>query len=255
MSSPITLPARPVDAAPANPHVHRGLYTAATVLDEARLFGGIRVRQTNCVVAGTWPAACRDTDEAVDKDGRREADRDDVLTTVVYAAYRCQPMGLNPGELEALASQAMRLKEAGEVEAELAPLLLAEAGTPGVAVRMARAVGAIEQQLRHTGMTGVIHASSAMAAVAAQASLVVAGPAGALMTPLGTSWAFGAGYDELEDVLVGTGPVTVRHDSIDALKAHEANVRGDRLVVAERTVSVGWECITVAQRVALEPVA
>lgn len=252
MSTPVLRPPRVVDAPAANPAAHQGLYTAATVVDvpdPARLSFGLTVRQTNCLATGRWAPGCIDPDAAARKDGRRAADKDS-LTTVVYAAYRCRQEGITPTELTELSAQAMRLREHIEVEDFIAPRLLTDAAPVGAALPLARALGAVEEAIAGTGMTGVVHAPVSLAAAAAAAHLLVPNATGQLTTPLGNRWAFGAGYGDLGPTLVGTGPAWVWRSTINTVAAWNMPT-GEQLVVAEREVSVSWECVTAANAVTL----
>lgn len=257
MTSPtrVTMPRIQYEATPANPHTG-GLYSAATLTtlaDPDRLDGGVEVTPVNEGGHGFWDTGCGpQDDEAAVKAGDRPA-RDSGDSTIVWAADDCSLIGNSAEEAEARAAQLLRLYEPVDVEVHTAPRLLLAAGTAATAPvgddAFAKAVGALEATLGLTGTSGVIHASRAMAAVAAKHGLLVASASGRLTTPLGNAWAFGAGYGALGTTLVATGPVTVRRSSVTANNV--VNTRqNERTAIAERIVNVVWELGASAQETA-----
>lgn len=251
--NPLGIPATVVDATPANPHTS-GLYTAATVLDSPdteRIGYGIEVIPVNCGGHGTWPAGCDPEvpDELV-KEGARPA-TEKFPAIVTWAVDQCSLVGSNNTDGEQRANQLLRLYEQIDVEDDVAPRLLAAAGTPATvptgADALARALGAVELAIGLTGMVGVIHASRALAPLFHDH--IVVGQAGKLTTKLGNVWAFGAGYGDLGNTIVGTGPVTVRRGTVLTKSAIDAR-QNERISLAEREVAVSWECAAVAQNIA-----
>lgn len=251
MTTPaLALPPLLVNGTTSQPHTG-GLYGVAAVKnlgEPARLAGGVSTTPYSGGAGhGVWPAVCEPVPADLVKAGGRP---DDIWAppVTVWAADECSLIGSTEQEEKARAEHTLSLFEPVDVEAELVPRLLAEAGTPGAAAAVepfVAAVGAIEEALGVTGVAGVIHARRGLAAVAVRYGLAVAGPVGTLVTPLGTRWAFGGGYSALGNVLVGTGPVTV-HRSPVAVTVGLGQRRNERLAVAEREVVVSWEIVTVA---------
>ena len=254
MSTPIIVPTLQKDARPANP-LPGGLYTAASLVElpaPARIDWGVDVRQINCGTARVWRLNCEDQDDTTanpDK-GSDPADvevpeRRPFPAFGVLATSECSLVGTTEDEVNERAMQTMRLQEPITVEAEVVPELIDSAGTLLTAADgIVGAVARLELALGRANMAGVIHASPVQAAWAADKGLIVRGTGGKLYTPLGHQWAFGGGYEALGNTLVGTGPVTVYRSAIDPRASidHRRNVR---LSIAEREVSVTWECVTV----------
>lgn len=244
-------PALLVDAVPGTP-APTGLYSAATVLDLAdptRIDGGVRVIQLNCGRAAQWQPGCGPQDDptATKDSGPRAVDAE-FPTTIVYATDDCGLVASSEDEAVTRARQIMRLQEGIQVERHAAGQLLELAGTPATApagpVGLKLAVGAIEQALGETGMYGVIHAPRRFAALLSD--FIVPAANGVLRTKLGNYWAFGTGYEELGENIVGTGPVTVRRGPISTYSTVEHR-QNERTAVAEREVNTSWECVVVSQ--------
>lgn len=245
----VTFPPRTVKAAEANP-APGGLYSAAAMAkleDPTRLAGGVEVEAVNCGTTGRWDLDCEATGQD-DKEGIQ--DPWPIFGSIgVWGAYDCGLVGGKWEDAWEGAQQALRLGEPVEVEEWVAPLLLAAAGTAEAVVgtdpvlALVFALGAVESEIG--AATGVVHAARSAGALAAAAGLVVQGPGGVLLTPLGNRWAFGLGYGDLEGTLVGTGPVTVFQAPVLAMLGDGVR-RNSRTAVAEREVAVGWECGAVA---------
>lgn len=237
----------------ANP-VAGGLYTAATVEtlnDPARLAWGIEVWSVNCTEVTRFDPACgaeNPDKEQVSENGPTLFDSIGVL-----AADECF-LGRTDAESQQRATQALRLGEQVAVEEWFAERLLTDAGTAADApagdppIQFVLAVGSIEAALGARGLTGVIHAPARLAALAVH--LGVATKSGArFLSPLGHTWAFGGGYGDLGNTIVGTGPVVVLQSSVQTGIGNETR-RNERIAIAEREVAVGYECIAVAANVA-----
>lgn len=250
----VQMPLVQFDEPTFNPHTG-GLFTAATVetsdaFDRAQ--GGIETTALNSGGHGYWDTGCGPQDDPDQvkqgvRPGRYSSD-----SMIVWAADDCGLIGNSVEESKARAQQILRLYEEMDAEAATVPVLLDKAGTPATAPTGADAfvlaVGAIEQALGKTGVAGVIHARRGLAALAARSGLVVSNSAGKLTTPLGNTWAFGAGYDELDNTLVGTGPVLVRKGPVFVQEA-VAHRKNERTAIAERLINVTWALTTVAQNI------
>lgn len=238
------LPAIEYDAPAVNP-AGLGLYDAATLIDQggpSRHFGGVRIRPRNCGTGvGTWDSdICADPTPDKLKTGSRSEAPAPFEPLTIWTYDECDP-GEGATEVEARATQLMRLNESLLVESQFGQRLLADAPPAASFVDIVSAVGALEEALGETGFLGTIHASRRFAAQAQSKGLILR--SGALLkTPLGHTWAFGGGYgSSLGNTLVATGPVTIWRDALTTRSAldHRANIIAG---IAERSVVVGYEC-------------
>lgn len=224
-----------------------GLYTAATVVnagDPSRLAQGVTVESWNCGPSWVWPIEC--ATEAPDpspKGGEDRAERLEFTGDVIGADDDCS--ALVP-EQEAMqrAQQLLRLHESVHVEEQLVDRLLTAAGSPTTVAGLVAAVGALEETIAPFGFPGVLHVAPHLAA-ALQAAQLITRSGARLLSPMGHRWAFGAGYGELEETIVATGPVAVHQGPI-VMKHGPDFPHNERLSVAEREVLVSWECWTEA---------
>lgn len=236
----MALPMQPVTAPPANP-LPGGLYQAATITDEtqSRHQGGITLVTPNNGGHGRWPVDLPTPAGTPNKAGERPAPRG-FPATIVWAADEPKAVGVPESEVQDRALQALRLGEPLEVE-EFVAEQLSEI-TPTATVGIKHAVELLEDALAARGYLGVIHARRGL--IAHLNGLIVR-QGGQLLTPGGHRWAFGAGYHDLGDTLVGTGPVMIRRGPVVAASAFEPKTN-KRLALGERVVSVGWESPTAA---------
>ncbi|WP_280498549.1 hypothetical protein [Nocardia cyriacigeorgica] len=219
-----------------------GLYGASTVLDydPSRLSHGVTVESRNCGTTWVWPIAC--DVPAPDPSPKGAGERTPLLNftgDVIGADDNC---GAVVPEQEAAerAQQLLRLQEPVRVEQQLAPKLLAAAGTPTTVAGLVAAVGALEETVAPAGFPGVLHAAPHLAAALESADLLRR-QGTQLLSPLGHRWAFGAGYAALGETIVATGPTVVHRGPV--VMTHGPDYpHNDRLSVAEREVLVTWEC-------------
>lgn len=242
----MSFPELNVAGTPANPHTG-GLYSAAALVehtDPARLTTGVAVDWVNSGPHGVFTGSS-------DTKGGARPDEDTFASIVVWAGDQAVMVGSSLQQARDRAAQLLRITESLDVETHLATVLAALAapapadGTGGPFVDV---LGEIEHELGKTGVAGVIHASRRHAALAAHLGLVVAGPMGRLLTPLGNVWAFGGGYDPLGNTVVGTGPVTVHRGPVTQTEARDLETN-ERLVIAEREVVVAYEFTPVARTI------
>lgn len=224
-----------------------GLYKAATIIDIAgtsRLAHGVIVESWNCGPSWVWPIACET--EPPDPSPKGAEDRSDRLEfdgDVVGADDDCSAL-VDETEAAQRAEQLLRLQESVRVEQQLTTRLLTAAGAPVTVTGLAAAVGAVEETIAPYGFPGVLHAAPHLTAALAAAQLIIRSGA-YLLSPLGHRWAFGAGYSDLEDTIVATGPVAVHRGPV--VMTHGPDYpHNERLSVAEREVLVSWECWTTA---------
>ncbi|WP_280244252.1 hypothetical protein [Nocardia abscessus] len=227
-----------------------GLYTAATVLnpqEPSRLAQGITVESWNCGPSWVWPINCEapipDPSPKGAQDRAPNLEFDEDTGTVVGADDNCSAL-VPEGEAQERAQQLLRLHESVRVEQELTPRLLAMAGAPSTVTGLVAAVGALEESVAEFGFPGVLHAAPHLAAAMYAAQLVIRSGA-QLLSPLGHRWAFGAGYADLAETIVATGPVVVHRGPVVTIHGPDYP-KNQRLSVAEREVLVTWECWTEA---------
>ncbi|MBF6416978.1 hypothetical protein [Nocardia cyriacigeorgica] len=220
-----------------------GLYGAATVLEypgDSKISLGITVESRNCGVSWVWPIDC--DAPAPDPSPKGAGERTPLLDfagDVIGADDNCAAA---VPELEAAerAQQLLRLQEPVRVEEQLVPKLLAAAGTPTTVAGLVAAVGALEEAVAPYGFPGVLHAAPHLAAALESADLV-RHQGTQLLSPMGHRWAFGAGYADLAETIVATGPVVVHRKPVVMVHGPDYP-HNDRLSVAEREVVVTWEC-------------
>lgn len=251
MTSP--LPPIEFEATPLNPPGF-GLYAAAALHDQSgpsRLLGGVTLRQINCGGAvGHWAAdVCARPDQGADPQIKLASGTHDwtdpFAAAVLYSATVCDPR--EPiNDIRARAEHALRLNEPVEGDKMFTALLAADADqvSLGASASVPLAVGKLESALYQRGITGVIHAPRSYAALVPD--LVIRGSGSpVLRTPLGHTWSFGT---VPEGKLYATGPAHVWRDEVslrDALEPWD----GDQYALAERTVVVGYECMSIVTTV------
>lgn len=253
MTAPTSVLPVDYDAPPVNP-IGVGLYSAATLLDVTGpsrfLHSGVEIRPRNCATGwGTWeadPCAVPPVDAL--KAGDRPVAGDPFEPLVVWGYDECGPLE-DFTEYEARALQNARLHEQGLAESHFGARLLADS-TPTTVADIVAAVSALEVAIGEAGFYGVIHASARFAAYAAQANLITRSSGSPILkTPLGHTWAFGAGYeDTLGSTLVATGPVTVWRDPYVTRSTLDER-HNLKAAVAERGIVVGYECLVAASTI------
>lgn len=195
---------------------------------------------------------------------------------VVYGAEQCL-MGLTFDEIAARARRRLEMTEQTAVErafwtgeygtfpalATSDPVILPPSDT-GTATDIVTAVSRLEEWLGFTGMTGYLHASRAVAAVAANHTLFRVPQGTRLETHLGNVWVFGGGYGHSgptgQPVLApyanqawiyATRQVTVRRTEIimpaELENGSAVNWRhNEAFMVAERVYVVDFPCQSAA---------
>lgn len=221
---------------------YTGLYAVATLIDTTlatRLSGGVRIHPVNCGGnAGTWPSdPCAAVPGELRKAGTRPTPADPFSPVTVWGWDQCDPTETE-ADVRSRAEQAVRLSEQGMVESALSLRLATDDAPLGTAGNVVDAVGQLEQALAEAGITGVIYANARVAAAADDHGLIIR-TGGALRTPLGHLWAFGAGFEY--GVMHATGIPTVWRDAFTT-KSTLDPFENLRVAVAERTVVAGYEC-------------
>lgn len=258
MTAPTSLLPVDYDAPPVNP-IGVGLYSAATILDETGpsrfLSAGVEIRPRNCATGwGTWAAdPCADPTPDALKSGDRPTPGEPFEPLVIWGYDECGPLE-DFTAYEERALQNARLHEQGLAESHFGARLAADATSPAATADLVAAVGELETALGEAGFYGVIHASTRYAAVAAQANLIIRTSGSPILrTPLGHTWAFGAGYDTtLDTTLVATGPVTVWRDPLVVRSALDER-HNIKAAIAERGLVIGYECLVASASITTGP--
>lgn len=230
-----------------------GLYAVANLLDRpdpARLSGGVSIWPVNCDPSfGAWPAdPCASTGDLL-KSGDRSAPTEPFEPVVVWGYDECGPTKAET-DIVARAEHNLELGEQRTVEAALAERLRTDL-TRDSAHDLIDAVSRLEAALAARSLTGVIHASPAVAAYAQHFGLIIR-PGNRPRTPMGHLWSFGAGYADGDGVsttdLFATGDVTVWRDAPTSRATLDPR-HNLRLAVAERTIVAGYECPVAAVKI------
>lgn len=249
---PAPLPAIEYEVPLANPSPS-GLYAATSwteVTGPSRFLGeGVRFRTHNYggeSAFGVWDAEwCVDPGDQL-KAGERPGFLDPFAPITVWAYDECDLTAPSQAEVRERAIQNMRLLEQTAVERELAERLLIDAGAPATVESFTDAVAHLERLLAETNTVGVIHAGAQWSAAASKSSLVTRSGS-ALKSPMGHTWVFGGGYVKgLDDTIVATSPTYGWRDAVEVRESLDFQ-RNRFVVVAERSVVIGYEhCVGAA---------
>lgn len=191
--------------APAAGVPRYGLFNAATVLDDldARGIGsGFQVPAEDCGVARSYDANCVTHPEKIFDEGLPYMA---ATPYWIYATRQCGTVGVTPEEFTASVRRRLASGEQREVEAQFwgggavaaDPNLIGTAGVTTVvpaAPGSSAAIAALEDSFYDAyGYQGTIHVAMRAYGNLAYGNMLVPS-AGALRTPMGSLWAFGAGY-------------------------------------------------------------
>ncbi|AQT78320.1 hypothetical protein B1R94_02315 [Mycolicibacterium litorale] len=230
-----------------------GLYAATNWQPQsgpARWIGaGMLIRSRNYgnssafkVWTADWDGLQEDLGDDDVKTGVRPDDPDAYIAMTVVGADACEPGALPEQEIRDRAQQVLLLEEQAAAEEEFAARLLTDTSPVSVADIVA-AVAKLEGLLAKTNTLGFIHASSELAAPAAQAQLIVRSGV-ALKTPLGHTWVFGGGYvgvDGLDQTLVATSQPYGWRTEIAVKAGLDVTRHNLYHAVAERSLLIGYE--------------
>lgn len=194
--------------APAPQRLRYGLFNAATITEGMSprvIASGFQFPTPDCGVARLYDSACApgDSDLKTFDAGLDYASADPFW---VYSTRQCGLVGTTPAEFTETVRRRLLGGEQTQVEAALwggtvppvDPNLISHVGTvvvtPG-APGAGAAIAALEESFYSAyGYVGTIHVNTAAYAAAAYSNLVEHGDGGKLVTPLGSTWSFGAGY-------------------------------------------------------------
>lgn len=232
-----------------------GLYAATAWQDTSDplrwLPDGVEVEVWNFSGAhGVWEADwCALEADLTSDDVKRGHDRpefpDPYLALTVWGADECDLTRASRNEVDTRAQQALRMNEQQDAETAFATRLLADATAPDAATDIVEAVSLLEAAFAKTSTVGLIHASAALAATAADRQLI-RWSGTKMLTPLGHQWVFGGGYvDTLDQTLVATSPTfgwrgDVQPRSVPKLEWNQYRS------VAERSLVIGFEAVVGA---------
>lgn len=266
-----------VDAPKAGPRRY-GLFNAATIVDlpvHGRA-GGVQFEPDTCGIARPYTIECPPTAQ----DPKTLTDTSPVMTAapfVVYGSVVCSPVGRSPEEQQRRAIQRLYTGEQNVAELALwngagvgaAPALTLAGATvvPSVGLTTFHArIAALEEAFYDAyGYQGTIHVNTKANGAAAYSKMLVRPlpspdiPAHAV-TPLGSIWSFGAGYDVTGPANAApaanfvwafmTGPITIWRTPDAELGLPDPRQTFNRttnqmVAVAEREYVQSYDCPTV----------
>lgn len=212
-----TTPPIYVDAPPAGP-IRYGLFKAARMLDldiHGRT-GGLQFEPDTCGIARLYTAEC----PASEQDVKTLSDLSPIVTAtpfVAYASVLCSPVGRTPEEQQRRAVRRLMAGEQTQVEhafwngggvgASPALTLMGATIVASALTSFGGRLAALEEAFYDVyGYQGTVHVNTAAYGAAAFGNLIIRPdtpdiPAH-LVTPIGSIWSFGPGYDI-------TGPANV----------------------------------------------
>lgn len=259
-----------VTATPPPQRLRYGLFNAATITDDL----GIREIGTGFQFAALdcGPVRLYDSNCAPDLNVPKTFDQGlsymEANPFWVYSTRQCGTVGTTPEVFSESVRRRLAGGEQTQVEAALwggtappvDPNLTGNVGTVTVtpsAVGAGAAIAALEESFySEYGYVGTIHVNTAAYAAAAYSNLVVQGSV--LTTPLGSSWAFGAGYGITGPA--GAAPaagfvwafmtpyVWIRRSEViaqDDPRAFLNRATNQYLGLAERVYAATWTCPVV----------
>ena len=259
-------------ATPPPGRLRYGLFTAATVTEDLsprEIATGFQIASIDCGVARLYDSSCApgDSDAKTFDEGLSYLEADPYW---VYSTRQCGLVGHTPAEFSETVRRRLLGGEQTQVEAALwggttpavVPALITNAGTvsvvPGGAGAGA-AIAALEESFYSAyGYLGTIHVNTVAYGAAAYAQLVEHGDGGKLVTPLGSSWSFGAGYGITGPAAAApaagfvwafmTPYVWIRRSGIiaqDDPAAYVNRTTNQFLGLAERVYAATWTCDVV----------
>ncbi len=252
-----------------SPGVQRyGLFSAATVVDDLDSRGiasGFQVAGEDCGVVRSYDANCLTNPAKTFDQGLAYMP---ATPYWVYASRQCGTVGRTAAEFDASVRRRLVANEQREVESQFwgggavaaDPNLTGVAGVTTVvagAAGSSAAIAALEDSFYDEyGYQGVIHISMRAYGNLAYGNLLIRN-GGTLNTPMGSTWAIGAGYG-----IAGPGgaapaagnvwafmtpPVLVRRSEVLQRSAWEVADRGTNqfMGIAERIYAHTWVCDAV----------
>lgn len=259
-------------ATPPPGKLRYGLFNAATVTEDlgpAEIATGFQFAGIDCGVARLYDSSCApgDSDAKTFDQGLGYMEADPFW---VYSTRQCGLVGKTPQEFSESVRRRLLGGEQTQVEAALwggtvpavVPALTTNAGTVTVtspAPGAGTAIAALEESFYSAyGYIGTIHVNTQAYAAAAYSQLVEHGDGGKLVTPLGSTWSFGAGYGVTGPAAVApaaghvwafmTPYVWIRRSGIIAQNdpaAYIDRATNQYMGLAERVYAATWTCDVV----------
>ena len=263
---------RHIVATPPTAQLRYGLFTAAAaqlIMPDTVIASGLQFLVDHCEPAVTYDQTCAVSPTKPITEGSELMGADPFW---VIARKRCGSVGRTAAEMQAAVRSQLDAGSQTVVESVLwngdglgtiTPSLAGSGATAVVpsATGAGAAVAALEAAFYAVnGYRGTIHVNTAAYAAPAYSNLVLhdyPGAAGRLMTPLGSTWSFGAGYgitgpDEVAPAegfvwAFMTGPVTLWRADIPQPDPRQVFDRAANQwdVVAERVYAATWDCPNV----------
>lgn len=257
---------------PAPGRLRYGLFNAATLTEDLgprEIATGFQFAGIDCGVARLYDSACPpgDSDIKTFDEGLLYQEADPFW---VYSTRQCGLVGHTPEEFSETVRRRLLGGEQTQVEAALwggtapavDPNLTGHVGTVTVvspAPGAGTAIAALEESFYSAyGYIGTIHVNTVAYAAAAYSNLVEHGDGGKLVTPLGSTWAFGAGYASTGPAGAAaaaghvwafmTPPVWIRRSGIiaqDDPRAFIDRALNQYMGLAERVYAATWTCDVV----------
>lgn len=255
--------------APSAGVLRYGLFSAATVLDDldARgIAGGWQVPAEDCGLVRAYDANCATHPAKTFDEGLAYMEADPYW---VYATRKCGSVGTSPAEIETSVRRRLAAGEQRAVEAQFwggtavaaDPNLTGAAGVTTVvpgAPGAGAAIAALEDAFYDDyGYAGTIHVSMRAYAAMRYAQIAQDRAAGALTTPMGSVWSFGAGYGVNGPAGAApaagsvwafmTPPVLIRRSAVTVPSVAQTMDRTHNqfMGLAERVYTHAWLCPVV----------
>jgi hypothetical protein len=259
-------------ATPPPGRLRYGLFTAATVTEgmEDHVIGaGFQFAGLDCGVARLYDSSCEPgaSDPKTFDEGLGYQTADPFW---VYSTRQCGTVGTTAAEFTESVRRRLLGGEQTQVEAAIwggtappvDPNLTGHAGTVTavpIAPGSGAAIAALEESFYSAyGYIGTIHVNTVAYAAAAYSNLVEHGSGGQLVTPLGSVWSFGAGYDITGPAGVApaaghvwafmTPPVWIQRSGIipqNDPRSFLNRISNQYMGLAERVYGAVWTCDVV----------
>lgn len=258
-------------ATPPPGRLRYGLFTAATVTEDLgprEIATGFQFAGIDCGVSRLYDATCPPDGAAKTFDAGLTYQEADPFW--VYSTRQCGLVGHTPQEFSETVRRRLLGGEQTQVEAAVwggtvpavVPALTTHAGTVTVvpsAPGAGAAIAALEESFYSAyGYLGTIHVNTAAYGAAAYSQLVEHGNGGLLVTPIGSSWSFGAGYGITGPAAAApaagfvwafmTPYVWIRRSGIiaqDDPAAYIDRATNQYMGLAERVYAATWTCDVV----------
>lgn len=238
-----------------------GLYAAVTWTDidadePSRHLTGVEVREAGNYPGdqtGVWDADwCGVPDlDGPRKEGERGVGLDPFTPVVVWAFDSCDLTAPSRAEVEQRAAQALRIRESVMVARQFAERLKSDAAAhldpASTTDDPAVALGHIEAALAEANTVGAVHVSPHLRPLLVSRQLLRPNNSGGYLTPGGHRLIFDGGYVAgLDDQIIATSAPLFGWRDETQLRSAVDERHNAYIVVAERSVTVGYEAVLAA---------